>query len=180
MKPVSLKRIAAMAAALIAFGLASTAYAQYVWVDEKGVKQYSDMPPPSSVPQNRILKEPGGTSRSSSQASSETVEKNEKSAATTTAPTADKAKAPMTTREKNADFQKRKAEQAEKEKKAADQEKQAADKVQNCERAREYSRSLEAGDRIGRTDKSGERSYLTDEQRAKEARDTRRVLDDCK
>ena len=34
-------------------------HAQHVWVDEKGVKQYSDMAPPTSVPTNRILKSPG-------------------------------------------------------------------------------------------------------------------------
>ena len=37
----------------------ASAHAQYVWVDEKGLKQYSDRAPPASVPLKRILKAPG-------------------------------------------------------------------------------------------------------------------------
>lgn len=39
--------------------LASTAArAQYAWIDEKGVHQYSDKPPPPDTPQANILKMP--------------------------------------------------------------------------------------------------------------------------
>ena len=37
--------------------------AQYVWLNDKGVKQYSDMPPPAAVPNQRILKSPGPATR---------------------------------------------------------------------------------------------------------------------
>ena len=46
MKSIGLKRITA-ALALASF--ATAAVAQYVWLDEKGTKQFSDMPPPASV-----------------------------------------------------------------------------------------------------------------------------------
>src|SRR5687767_2366081 len=36
------------------------AQAQWVWVNEKGIRQYTDQPPPASVPPSRILKAPPG------------------------------------------------------------------------------------------------------------------------
>lgn len=46
------------ATALMAF--ASMAQAQYMWIDDKGLKQFSDRPPPPSVPLKHILKAPRG------------------------------------------------------------------------------------------------------------------------
>ena len=40
---------------------ASVSYAQYVWVDANGTKQFSDRPPPPGIPAKNILKQPGGT-----------------------------------------------------------------------------------------------------------------------
>lgn len=159
-------------AALAALSLTSTAFAQYVWLNEKGVKQYSDMPPPASVPQSRILKQPGGVTPAAAQTNATATEAAENSAG--------KDKAPMTTAEKNADFQKRRAEQAAKEKKAEEQAKEAAAKAKNCERATEYHRVLNSGERIARADRNGERSFMTDEQREHELKEAKRVLDDCK
>src|SRR5471030_2362506 len=39
--------------------LSAQALAQYIWLDEKGIKHLSDRPPPPSVPDQRILKAPG-------------------------------------------------------------------------------------------------------------------------
>lgn len=155
-------RFPKLGAALCALCLSSAAFAQYVWLDEKGTKQFSDMPPPPTVPSSRILKQPNG-SPAPAQDSTATTPKPE-----------------MTAAERNADFRKRKAEQAEKEKKAADEAKAAEEKAKNCERARDFQRSLESGERIARTDKNGERSFLTDEQRAQELREAKRVLADCR
>lgn len=82
--------------------------------------------------------------------------------------------------EKNAEFRKRQLEREDREKKGAEEAKLASDKARNCERAQEYQRSLEAGVRISRTDKNGERSDLSDEQRERELGETRRVLNECK
>ncbi|HEU4850995.1 MAG TPA: DUF4124 domain-containing protein, partial [Telluria sp.] len=38
----------------------ASAAAQYVWVDAKGARTYSDRPPPPEVPANKILKAPRG------------------------------------------------------------------------------------------------------------------------
>lgn len=152
-------------AALLAPG---AALAQYVWLDEKGVKEYSDMPPPSSVPTGRILKQPGMPASSA-------AESTESGAEATKSPSQPKSLA-----EQNADFKKRRADQTEKEKKAAEEARVAAEKNKNCERARNYQQTLESGERIAQTDGNGERTFLSDEQRARELRETRQILQNCK
>ncbi|WP_225984543.1 DUF4124 domain-containing protein [Noviherbaspirillum aerium] len=152
------------AMSLIFLAVCGSAAAQYVWLDEKGTRQFSDRPPPSSVPAARILKQPGGIS----------------SAPTAAQSSAPAAPAEKTTAEKNAEFRKRQLEREEKEKKTAEEGKLAADKARNCERAQEYQRSLEAGVRISRTERNGERSYLSDEQRERDLNETRRMLSECK
>jgi hypothetical protein len=84
--------------------------------------------------------------------------------------------------EREADFRKRQVESAEArqkdEKKAAeDQERQA-----NCAQAQTYLRSLQAGNRIARTDpKTGERVFLDDPDRPAEVAKAQRAVDtNCK
>lgn len=158
-------------AAFLAF-LSASAAAQYAWIDEHGVRQYSDQPPPASVPKQRILKAPGFPQRA--------VEDAPAAAGGEPKEAAKERQAPMTLAEKNAEYQKRQIERAEKEKKAAQEAKLAADQARNCEQVREYQQSLQSGERIARREKNGERSYLTDEQRAQELRDTQRILSECK
>lgn len=179
MKLTSLHRAIACFISAAAFFAASNASAQYIWLNEKGVKQYSDLPPPLSVPQNKILKQPGGVSAvpsvsSQSAASSEQSPVEEKESVT------EKSRQPLSTAEKNAEFQKRRMEQQEKDKKAAEEQQRAAEKAKNCERAQAYQRSLESGERLARTDKNGERYYLNDQQRSQEQQENKRVLDACK
>jgi hypothetical protein len=158
--------------------MTAPAFAQYVWLDEKGVKQYSDIAPSSSIPKNRILKAPNTSPRASATSISDDAahDKDDK----VTDPAVAKIKAPMTAAEKNADFQKRKKEEAEKEKKASEEAKFKAKKAKNCEQARGYQQDLESGQRIGITDKNGERSIMSDEQRNNAIRDNKRALDECK
>lgn len=161
MKRIPLQHLAAAMLALTVLQSAGPVYAQYVWVDEKGVKQYSDMPPPPSVPASRILKQPGAASQP-------------------TEPSPTNTRQEPSTADKNVEFRKRKAEQAEKEKKAAEEARLAAEKSKNCERAREYQRALESGERISRTATNGERSFLTDEQRTQELNEARRIVQECR
>jgi hypothetical protein len=167
MKFAALPRVAAAIVMLSATGLSADAVAQYVWTDGHGVKQYSDTPPPSSVPTNRILRQPHDSP-------------SHPPADDAPAASTELAKPPMTITEKNADFRKRHAEQAEKEKKAAEQARIAADKKKNCDRARDYQSTLISGQRIAHTDSNGERSFLTDDQRAQEMKDVNHMLQECK
>lgn len=167
MQLTCVKRLAA-SLALLAF--ASSAWAQYVWIDDKGTKQFSDMPPPASVPKNRVLKQPGKTLTPADAVPD--------AGASTGADNA--TKAPPSLAERNAEFNKRRAEQAEKDKKAADEAQAARDKAKNCENARIYQRALESGQRLSSTDKNGERVYISDEQRNREIQEANRVLAGCK
>ncbi|WP_423681690.1 DUF4124 domain-containing protein [Undibacterium sp. WLHG33] len=155
---------------MIATLTCASALAQYVWVDEKGNKQFSDTPPPASTPKNRIIKSQGlSTTRP--------AEANDAASASKDAVNA--AQKPMTTSSRNEEFNKRRAEQAEKDKKATEEQQAAADKQKNCERARSYQKVLESGQRVATTDKNGERNYLTDAQREKEAADVKKALAGC-
>ena len=159
--------------AILGFSISAACQAQYVWVDEKGSKQFSDMPPPAATPKNRILKSPGMAKQEAYKDS------NQEAVSDATVPN-EKLQKPVTTASKNEDYLKRKLEQEEKDKKAAAEKQASMDKANNCERARSYLQSLEAGVRIASNDKNGERSYMSDEQRSKETADVKRSLSDCK
>lgn len=160
-----------------------TALAQYVWLDEKGVRQYSDRPPPASVANSRILKSPvtsvsptgnNGPANPAATDGVPTAALDQQKAKTTDAPVA------AGIDRLNADFNKRRAEQAEAATKAAERERATALKSKNCERAETYLRTLESGARIGRVEPNGERSFLSDEQRAQEIREASSMLEGCK
>jgi type IV secretory pathway VirB10-like protein len=159
--------------AILLASCAGAALAQYVWLNEQGVKQYSDTPPPASVPNSKILKTPRGSVPASApaKAAEEKIAEDDN---------AKKEKGPQTTAEKNADYNKRMLEKADKDKEAEQKAKLAADKKKGCEQASNYKRVLDSGERISRMDPSGERSYMSDEERAQETRNNNRVMDECK
>ena len=158
----------------LCFGLAGQCLAQYVWVDEKGVKQFSDQPPPPGVPKNRILKGPGA--KAAPQAASGESQASAATPATAAAP----ASAPLSIAERNADFNKRRQEQAEKDKKQADDASRADAKRKNCGRAREFQQSLDSGTRISQFDEAGNKGFMSDDQRAQASRENKQVLAECK
>jgi hypothetical protein len=141
---------------------ATLAHAQYVWVDGKGIKQFSDRPPPPSIPLSNILKAPGLQ-----------LEAPE-------TPAADAPKPKPTLAERDAEFRKRGKEQAERAQKAAEEAQRKAEMAANCEAARISKAELDSGVRIGTTDKNGERSYLSDAERAQRADRANKVLAGCR
>jgi hypothetical protein len=163
--------------ALMMLSAAMAAKAQYVWLDEKGVKQFSDMPPPAGVPKSRILKQPVDSDNFS--VPSPNTSANAQNASTSNASQPPAVKPPPTLAEKNIEFEKRRAEQAEKEKKDAEKARQEAEKQKNCQRAQENARTLNSGMRITGVDSNGQRYYLNDQQRAQELRDANQTLADC-
>lgn len=163
-----MRRYFVLSFALITILSCNLSFAQWIWIDEKGSKQFSDLPPPASVPKNKILKSPGKTAQA--------PEPDTNAAASNT----EKLQKPVTTASKNEDFLKRRAEQEEKEKKLAAEQQASAEKAKNCDRARTYKQSLESGIRIASVDKNGERNYLDDAKRAQELAEVNKVLADCK
>ena len=155
------------------------AFAQFVWLDNHGVKQYSDRPPPASVPLNRILKSPSNA-QSSALGAPATPSIESRSAAASGSLAVARPAAPETTAERNTDYNKRKMEQAEKDKKAQQAALLATEKAANCEKIRAYQRTLEDGTRISSVDKNGERNYLSDEQRSAEIQTNNQQLANCR
>jgi hypothetical protein len=165
MKSNYLKHIALL---LTMLSLAGSALAQYVWLDEHGVKQFSDIAPPANVPQNRILKQPHRATETTAGSAA---------AADATADDAASSKGPMTAAELNAAYNKRKQDEAEKAKKAEAETKKQAAKADNCARATNYLTTLNSGVRVSTTDANGQRSYLSDDERAKEQAQTQSMVD---
>lgn len=163
--------------ALAALFATASSHAQYIWLDEKGGKQFSDLPPPISVPKNRILKTPSKFNMEPAPSSKESsiVPGNTNGSVSN-----EKLQKPVTTASKNEDFNKRKQEQDEKNKKADAEKLALAEKNKICERARSYQQSLQSGVRIANADKNGERNFMSDAQREQELADVKRTLSDCK
>jgi hypothetical protein len=134
-----------------AMGLCFTAAAQqYKWVDKDGRVQYGDAPPPG-VKATRLSGPPAAPAAPASPGAS-----------------GKPAAKPPSASEQDAAFRQRQQAAEKEAAKAADTQRQAAEKKESCERAQEYVRTLESGIRISRTDASGERAYLDDDQRAAE------------
>lgn len=161
----------------MSYAVTQNCVAQYVWLNEKGGKQYSDMPPPKNTPKERILKAPGGVNRIIVE-SNNTDSDNTKNSAPKSE--IEKLQKPQTAINKNEDFNKRKIAKEEAEKKAETERQAAADKEKNCARAKSYQQTIESGMIITSRDQNGERIILDETQRAKELADVKKVTGDCK
>ncbi|HEU4374945.1 MAG TPA: DUF4124 domain-containing protein [Telluria sp.] len=162
---------ARLLAATALMALASLAQAQYMWIDEKGLKQFSDRPPPPSIPLKHILKAPHGVPTAASIAAEP---------AAAAAPEAAKPIASPTVADRNADYNRRVKEKAERDEKDQAEAERKAALAENCGRAREARQTLDSGARIGTVDKNGERGFLSDEQRAVESQKVNKALSACK
>lgn len=152
---------------------AAPALAQYIWLNDKGVKQYSDQPPPKSVPKNKIIKSPFGAPRTSDNTEAEA--KNSDAGKSEM----EKIEKPLTLAKKNEESNKRKIAKEEAEKKAEAEQQNAAAKEKNCERAKSYKQSLDDGVLIMTRSKNGERTPLDEAQRAKELNEVKKTLNEC-
>lgn len=163
---------AATALTLLLAGLASCsapAWAQYMWLDDKGGKQLSDRPPPLSVPASRIFKSPR-----QAPAAGPVVVPSAAAAPDAIPPPA------TTTADREADFQQRRKAAAAAENKAAGEERDRAAQATNCHAARQNQRALDGGGAIVSYDDNGERSVMDDRQREELAKNTQKVLSSCK
>jgi len=157
--------IAAIAVLLLL--LCPLASAQYIWVDNRGVKQLSDRPPPPDIPIKRILKAPGKPAFNPY-------------APVELEPRADQAPAQPSLAERNADFGKRQREIADQARLAADEAERKAANNANCQAARQNQQALDQGLRLSSIDKNGERGYMDEAQREELRKNTQKVLVDCK
>lgn len=164
------RRLLAVAALTLVAGLAQ---AQYVWIDAKGIKQFSDRSPPASVPEKDILKAPGRPMAAVLPGDAE-----QPAPAGSVAETAKKS--PPTIAERNVEFNKRISDKAAGDKKAAAEAQATAAKAQQCAAAREYKMQLDSGARIGTVTQSGERTFMSDAERALANAKANKILAACR
>jgi len=156
--------------------LASTVvHAQYAWIDERGVRHFSDQPPPTSTPASKILKAPRGAQPATEAVPAAPVAGTPAPAAMPAAP-ASPAKAAQSLAEREADYQKRRAQAQEDEKKAAVAKKQADDRRANCAAALRDKTQLASGRRL----RTQQNIVMTEADKAREQANVERVLNDCK
>lgn len=202
--PAPLLRRAAAAALLFAAGLAQ---AQFVWVDPKGVRHYSDQPPPPGTPPARILKAPGLPAISAQPATPAAAAPAARTALPTPAPLAPTnpatpadaatastpgnpaataanakpgAKAPQTLAEKDADFRQRLKNNQEAELKAQEQARVAAQKTEHCGEVRRAKQMLDSGIRIADIGADGQKRYLNDAERAQRSARANAMAAECR
>lgn len=176
--PRSRPRAAAWLAGALLLAACGQAAAQYMWIDDKGIKQLSDRPPPPSVPQKRILKAPGKDkfNPTADAAAGESGADGDKPAMAADAPAG---KLAPTLGERNAAYNKRKAEAALAAQQAGEDKARKAEIAANCENARNNQRALDQGVRMSTYDKNGERGFMSDAERAEAARKNKQVLAQC-
>jgi hypothetical protein len=143
-------------------------HAQYAWIDEKGVRHFSDQPPPTNTPASKILKAPRGATQAADAAAPAAP-------APSAAPKAP-AKAAPTLAEREADYQKRRAQGQEEEKKAALAKKEADNRRENCAAATRDRAQLDSGRRL----RTQQNIVMTEEDKAREQANVARVLNECK
>jgi hypothetical protein len=133
---------------------------QYAWIDENGHKQFSDQPPPASVPNNKIIYSKEHTNTSSVQP-------------------ADTESHPKSIAEQELSYNKKHAEQVKQEKKNQEVANQVAAQKDDCKRMADFESVLNSGERIRQNTPDGERGYMSDEERATEQRNLKQKLTEC-
>ena len=146
---------------VVVMGFTAGAFAQqFKWTDKDGRTQYGDVPPPG-VKATRLKPPSGGASAPAAPAAA-----------------AKKGDKPLTP---EAAFQKRQRESRDQEDKAAKERAEAETRRANCEAAQASLRQIQSGQRMATMNAQGERVFLDDDARAKEAeRAQRAVTEQCK
>ena len=145
---------------------ASLSHGQYVWVDEKGIRQYSDRAPPGSTPIKKILKSP-------TPIKDPVVEVDPLLAAKTATKPA--AKAPATLQEREADYRKRSEEKAKADAEAAAVAANLAQRQAACNAARASQAQLASGRRM----RGADGGFMDNNQRAAQEARANHLLSEC-
>jgi Skp family chaperone for outer membrane proteins len=159
--------------ALLSVFAAVPAFAQWKWVDASGKVQYSDRPPPAGTPDKDILQRPYNASRQPIVVT--TIEAAASAAAARAASAAPASSAPNRAEQEQSSRQKLEreqqvAKQKEEERRLADQRRD------NCARAQENLRTLQATSRLVRANEKGEKIFLDESQRDAEMQRARQLI----
>jgi|688.fasta_scaffold373779_3 hypothetical protein len=161
---------------------ATTASAQWQWVEKDGRKIFSDRPPPANIAEKDILKRPPGAARAAAAPVLITPGTDVAVTAKPPAAPASKSSAPkLSGKDADLEAKKKKAEEEEAAKKKVEEEKIAKAKAENCERAKSGLATLQSGVRMSSVNAKGEREVFDDAKRASETKRAQEVIDSsCK
>jgi flagellar biosynthesis GTPase FlhF len=169
--------------------------AQFIWINERGIKQYSDKPPPANTPKDKIIKglqAPVLASKNpsaNSNNSSTSIGADGSAVPNVNANTnQDSNKVNETPRQlmqkkiaaQEEEFTKYKKAREEEEKKEQEEREQKLEKEKTCSRALSYKQSLEMAGPITIFNKKGEKEILSDEARKKDLEEAQKILSECK
>jgi hypothetical protein len=164
--------------ATLLFLAATAAQAQYVWIGPGGTRQYSDRPPPPGTPASKILKAPGRAAPEPAPAPPAAMPADGAVSDPTAKPLPPKG--PPTLAEQEAAYRARTKAGDEANLKAQEEAQRARQLAERCNAARETQAQLASGTRIARYGQDGQKSYMTDAERATRAAQVNQALQDCR
>jgi len=164
--------------ATLLFLAATAAQAQYVWIGPGGTRQYSDRPPPPGTPASKIVKAPGRAAPEL--APTPPAAMPAEGAAVDPAAKPLPPKGPPTLVEQEAAYRARSKARDEASLKAQEEAQRARQLAERCNAARETQAQLASGTRIARYGQDGQKSYMTDAERATRAAQVNQALQDCR
>ena len=165
-------------AVFAALSLNALAQIQWQWIDKNGQKVLSDRAPPPDIPDNKILKRPGGM-RPAPVAAAPVAAASAPATAARPAPSASGPK--LSTKDAGLEAKKKEAEEAEKEKVKALQAENQAKRVESCTVAKKNLELINSGVRLRTTNAKGESDFMDDNQRAAEGKRVQGIINsDCK
>lgn len=129
----------------------------YRWVDKDGKVHYGNTPPPGAKTSTITAPPPGSPPPAA--ASKDAKDSKDAKAAK---------KGPLTAAEKEQDYRTRREEAQKAAEKDEDERRAKAERAEGCNRSKEQLRTLQSGERIARTNSSGERYFLDESQVAQE------------
>jgi hypothetical protein len=141
---------------------------QYIWIDDHGIRHFSDRPPAPSVPQKRRLKDADSRTTIGSPTALQMPAPHQQ-------PTE-----PSGIAARNADFIKRRAKVALAEQQSAQEDEQRAALARNCAAALENQRLLESSGPVGTIAPDGSRAVLGAEARVLASKRNRDALAHCR
>ena len=154
--------------------IATSALAQWQWIDKDGRKVFSDRPPPSEILDKNILKRPAG--RAAPLQSQTTTQ--EPSPAPAAKKTLDSPQ--LSGVDKDLLAKKKLADDAEAAKKKEAEEKLLKARVENCARAKGAKATFDSGVRVSRTNEKGDREIMDEAARASEVKRIQGIIEsDC-
>lgn len=168
MQDSRLNHACAISLALMLILASTSSWAQWSWRDANGSIQYSDTPPPPSIPADRILKKPGLSSAIPA------------APAPAASPAASGEGPAPNWVEQNAEFVKRRQQRLDQVQKEKEAKQAAADKKRQCAHAKDNLEIYEGATPILHRAADGERRYMTASERAAEAAKMRQMLKECR